>query len=207
MRGAGIMEVRERGKEAEGHGIVMLSAQELDALVLKAQRSGGDAFRDLVLATQRELAISVATYARSREQVEEILQETYVSCFERLSQYRMEGTFRPWLKAIARNHLIAQWRERRRFGELQGDAIESLVARDTLKETEDGDERGESDVARLAACLELMPPRARALLERRYFMELPLARLAQQFKRSAATLSVTLHRLRQRLRQCVEQAS
>jgi RNA polymerase sigma-70 factor (ECF subfamily) len=184
----------------------MLSAAELDVLVRQAQQGGRDAFRDLVLATQRDLAIAVATHARSREQVEEVLQETYVTCFEKLSQYRLEGTFRPWLKAIARNHLIGQWREQRRFAELQGDEIEALVAADGLDGIDRDDGAGEREVARLAACLERLPARARTLLERRYADDLPLARLAQQFKRSAATLSVTLHRLRQQLRRCVEQA-
>jgi RNA polymerase sigma factor (sigma-70 family) len=180
---------------------------ELDALAIAAQAGDRDAFRDLVLATQRELAISVAAHSVSRELVEEVLQQAYVTAFEKLAQYRPEGTFRPWLRTIARNHLFAHWRERRRLAESDGDALDQLIAADGLEELERDDGRDERETARLAACLELLPERARQLLERRYCEEQPLARLAEQFKRSAATLSVTLFRLRQQLRRCVERSA
>ncbi len=184
-----------------------MTPAELDVLTIKAQAGDRDAFRDLVLATQRELAISVAAHSASRELVEEVLQETYVTAFEKLAQYRPQGTFRPWLRTIARNHLFAHWRERRRLAEFDADALETLIADDGINELERNDERQERETARLAACMEDLPERARQMLERRYCDEQPLAQLAQQFKRSAATLSVTLFRLREQLRRCVERST
>jgi RNA polymerase sigma-70 factor, ECF subfamily len=184
-----------------------MTPADLDQLAIKAQGGDRDAFRDLVLATQRELAISVAAHSVSRELVEEVLQETYVTAFEKLSQYRPVGTFRPWLRTIARNHLFAHWRERRRVAEVEQDALETLIADDGLEGMEHDDERHEIESRRLAACLERLPERARTMLERRYCEEQPLAALAQQFKRSAATLSVTLFRLRQQLKRCVEKSA
>ncbi len=184
-----------------------MTPAELDALAIKAQAGDRDAFRDVVLATQRELAISVAAHSASRELVEEVLQETYVTAFEKLAQYRPEGTLRPWLRTIARNHLFAHWRERRRVAEVDHDVLETMIADDGLEGMERDDERHEKESTRLAACLERLPERARTMLERRYCEEQPLAQLAQQFKRSAATLSVTLFRLRQQLKRCVEKSS
>ncbi len=186
-------------------GAVTLTPEEMDALAGRAQEGDREAFRSLVLATQRELAISVASHAVSREMVEEVLQETYVTCFEKIVQYRREGTFLPWLKAIARNQLYALWRERRRTAELEGDVLDGLVAENGLADLDGDDDLRQAEVTRLAACMERLPDRARKLLERRYCEERPLAQLAQQFKQSAATLSVTLFRLRQQLRRCVEQ--
>ncbi len=183
-----------------------MTPAELDALAIKAQAGDRDAFRDLVLATQRELAISVAAHSASRELVEEVLQETYVTAFEKLVQYRPVGTFRPWLRTIARNHLFAHWRERRRVAEIEQDTLETLIADDGLAGMEHDDERHELESRRLAACLERLPERARTMLERRYCEAQPLDTLAQQFKRSAATLSVTLFRLRQQLKRCVEKS-
>jgi RNA polymerase sigma-70 factor, ECF subfamily len=184
-----------------------MTPTELDQLAIKAQAGDRDSFRDLVLATQRKLAISIAAHSASRELVEEVMQETYVTAFEKLAQYRPQGTFRPWLRTIARNHLFAHWRERRRVAEIEHDTLESLIADNGLAEMERDDERKERETARLAACLEQLPERARTMLERRYCEEQPLAQLAKQFKRSAATLSVTLFRLRQQLKHCVEKAS
>jgi RNA polymerase sigma factor (sigma-70 family) len=189
------------------HARWRMTPRGLDELVVKAQGGDRDAFRELVLATQRELAISVAAHSVSRELVEEVLQETYVTAFEKLAQYRPEGTFRPWLRTIARNHLFAHWRERRRLAELDADALDALIADDGLDGLAHDDGVHEEESARLAACLELLPERARTMLERRYCEEQPLALLARQFKRSAATLSVTLFRLRQQLRRCVERSA
>lgn len=184
-----------------------MTPAELDALAIKAQAGDRDAFRDVVLATQRELAISVAAHSASRELVEEVLQETYVTAFEKLSQYRPEGTLRPWLRTIARNHLFAHWRERRRVAEVDHDVLETMIADDGLDGMERDDERHEQESTRLAACLERLPERARTMLEQRYCEEQPLALLAEKFKRSAATLSVTLFRLRQQLKRCVEKSA
>jgi RNA polymerase sigma-70 factor, ECF subfamily len=184
-----------------------MTPDDLDQLAIKAQAGDRDAFRELVLATQRELSISVAAHSASRELVEEVLQETYVTAFEKLSQYRPERTFRPWLRTIARNHLFAHWRERRRLAELDTDMLEIMIANDGIDELDRDDVRHEQESARLAACLELLPERSRKMLERRYCEEQSLTLLAQQFKRSAATLSVTLFRLRQQLRRCVERPS
>lgn len=180
---------------------------EIDALAVRAQEGDREAFRALVLATQRELSISVAAHAVSRDMVEEVLQETYVTCFEKIGQYRVEGTFLPWLKAIARNQLYALWRERRRSAELDGDVLDGLVADNGIEDLDLDSDLREVEAAHLAACLERLPDRSRKLLERRYCEERPLTQLAQQFKKSAATLSVTLFRLRQQLRRCVEQRS
>lgn len=184
-----------------------MTPADLDQLTIKAQAGDRDAFRELVLATQRELAISVAAHSVSRELVEEVLQETYVTAFEKISQYQPRGTFRPWLRTIARNHLFAHWRERRRLAEFDGDALDQMIADNGIDDLEHDDGKHEEESARLAACLELLPDRARKMLERRYCEEQPLAALAQQFKRSAATLSVTLFRLRQQLRRCVERST
>lgn len=183
-----------------------MTPDAIDALAVRAQQGDRESFRALVQNTQRELAISVAAHAVSRDMVEEVLQETYVTCFEKLAQYRPEGTFLPWLKAIARNRLYALWRERRRSAELDGDVLEGLVADRGLEDMEGDDEERQAEAARLAQCLDRLPDRARMLLERRYCEEKPLAQLAQQFKKTAATLSVTLFRLRQQLRRCVESA-
>lgn len=183
-----------------------MTPAELDQLAIKAQGGDRDAFRDLVLETQRELSISIAAHSASRELVEEVLQETYVTAFEKLAQYRPVGTLRPWLRTIARNHLFAHWRERRRVAEIENDALETMIADDGLKGMEHDDERNEVETRRLAACLEQLPERSRTMLEQRYCEEQPLAELAERFKRSAATLSVTLFRLRQQLKRCVEKS-
>ena len=189
----------------------MSDATDFDALVRRSCAGDRDAFRDLVLATQQPLALSIAAHVVSRDMMEEILQETYVTAFEKLAQYRQQGAFLPWLKAIARNRLYLAWRERRRAARSRSDELDDLVAGHGLAALAgdgdgDGGEERAGEIRQLAACLERLPPRARLLLERRYRDGHPLSLLARQFKRTAAVLSVMLFRLRQQLRACIEQA-
>jgi RNA polymerase sigma-70 factor (ECF subfamily) len=179
---------------------------DLDALAVAWQRGDRNAFRELVLRLQTPLRIYISSFSVSTEQVEEILQETFVTCFEKIARYEPRGTFAAWLKAVARNHLIDHWRERRRLAELDQDVALTLIADselDDLDEPEPAVERS----ARLADCLGKLPQRARTLIERRHLQERPLAELARQFKQSMAALSVALHRIRQALRKCIEQGA
>jgi RNA polymerase sigma-70 factor (ECF subfamily) len=182
---------------------------ELDLLAQRACAGDRDAFRDLVLATQHALALSIAANVISRDMMEEVLQETYVTAFEKLGQYRQQGALLAWLKAIARNRLFQLWRERKRAAAVQHDDLAGLVADQGLS-TAGGDPDGAAEEARaqelrrLAQCLEKLPARARMLLERRYRDGHPLSLLARQFKRTVEVLSVTLFRLRQQVRACIE---
>ena len=184
---------------------VSATGADLDPLVLRARAGDRDAFRDLVLATQARLALSIASHLVTRDLLEEVLQETYVTAYEKLDQYRLEGAFLAWLKAIARNRLFLIWRERRRAALITSDALDEVIADDHLADLEeDAADQRAGEVRRLAACLERLPARARTLLERRYRDGHALATLAQNFKRTTAALSVTLFRLRQQVRACIE---
>jgi RNA polymerase sigma-70 factor (ECF subfamily) len=177
---------------------------DLDALAVAWQRGDRAAFRELVLRLQTPLRIYVSSFSVSTEQVEEILQETFVTCFEKIAQYQPRGAFAAWLKTIARNHLMDHWRERRRLAELDQDVALTLIAGAELDDLETP-EPAAARSARLARCLEKLPQRSRTLIERRHLHERPLAELARQFKQSMAALSVALHRIRQALRKCIDQ--
>ena len=50
-------------------------------------------------------------YARSREDAEEILQESFVKVFTRLRQFRSEGSFEGWIRKIVVNTALQQIRK------------------------------------------------------------------------------------------------
>jgi len=140
-----------------------MEASELDALARLAQSGAHEALRALVEAVQEPLRACIAAHAAHPHQVEEALQETLVTAFRRLDQYRPGGTLVPWLKQIARNHLRRDLRDRRRFAELSDDRLDSAVIDaqlDRLERDEDADER-EREVDRLRRCLGLLPDQFR----------------------------------------------
>lgn len=50
-------------------------------------------------------------YAKSREEAEDILQEGFITVFNKLSQFKGEGSFEGWIRRIMVNKAIEQYRK------------------------------------------------------------------------------------------------
>jgi RNA polymerase sigma-70 factor (ECF subfamily) len=167
---------------------------DLDALARRAQAGDRSAFAELYGATHRELRIFVSAHAASADMVDEVLQATYVACWQSLRMYQLRGTFVPWLKGIARHHLLKALREQSRNMPLTG-----LIYEDALNRIE----RVSADPEPLDECLRRLSPAARDLLERRYAARAPLGAIAQALGRTKSWVAVTLFRIRETLRRCL----
>ncbi len=62
-----------------------MDSKELDRLAVAAQGGDQEAFHPVFLETQRGVQLCIAALASSRDQVEKILQATYVAVFEHLA--------------------------------------------------------------------------------------------------------------------------
>jgi RNA polymerase sigma-70 factor (ECF subfamily) len=176
---------------------------DIERLVAAWRRGERAAFDELVLRLHARLRVHIAAFCDSRELVEEVLQQTFVTAFQRIDAFAGRGTFLAWLKAIARNHLVDHWRGRRRDAELSDDLPARTVAEVGIADLE-AEETALARARRLADCLDKLPERSRRLVERRHLEQRPLNELARQFQQSMASLSVALHRIRQALRRCIE---
>jgi len=182
---------------------VNLTPEEIDGLVERAQRGEQQAFWDLILHVQQDVRVFIAVVAPSSELVEEILQTTLLRAYDALPKYELRRTFVQWLKGIARNLLKQELHARARHLSMANHTLEAIVAESCLTDLETpAIEAAEPDAA-LRDCMDRLAPHARELLDRRYGQGVTLNRLAQQFKTPADTLCVTLHRIREILRQCL----
>src|SRR3954462_14282165 len=127
-------------------------------LELIARWKGGDqrAAADLVARH----ADSVARFAASvgaREEVQEVVQDTFVRAFASIDSFRGESTLRTWLFTIARRLLLDRRRSERRRGEQvevhEGDAVTEYDPLDTLI--------AEETRRRMTAALERLSPTQR----------------------------------------------
>jgi len=180
-----------------------LDPTELDALVIAAQGGDHRAFHALVMAVQRELRLVLCGFAPPPEVVEELVQDTLVTAWEKLATYRPEKTFLAWLHAIARNKARSRWRAQRRGAQkIDGDALDAVLA-EAEEEALADDTTTEADARRLAACVALLPTRTRQLLQRRYVDDAPLIALAREFRKTEQALAALFYRLRSKLRACM----
>jgi len=74
-----------------------------DKLLKEAQNGSMDAFASLVGACQPRLYAFVLKMVRSREEAEEIVQETFIRAYKNLWRYDNRASFITWLYAIALN--------------------------------------------------------------------------------------------------------
>jgi RNA polymerase sigma-70 factor (ECF subfamily) len=176
-----------------------VNAEEIDRLVRRVQTGEQEPFWDLILHVQQDVRLFIAVLSPSTELVEEILQSTFVRAYDGIRKYEPRGLFLQWIKGIARNILREELRARARHLAIAGNAVETMVAEDCLQDVDAREpEPGLQD------CIDRLAPHSRELLERRYGANLSLNKLAQQFKKPADSIAVTLCRIRESLRQCLE---
>jgi RNA polymerase sigma-70 factor, ECF subfamily len=184
-----------------------LDCDHIDALITLAQGGDHDAFAQVVVAIHPQLAGFLAFHAPTPELMDEILQATFVTAFERLNTYELRGTFAGWLKGIARNLLRQELSRRSRLTGSDLAVIEGLLADAALVDLDreaDTDAMRAGMLARLRQCFEHLSPRSRLIAERRFIEDVPLNRLAQQFKQSRASIAKIIYVVRRELRTCAQ---
>ncbi len=179
-----------------------MDGSHLDELAMRARGGDRQAFHDLMRDTMQEVRLFIAARAYSLELVEEVLQATYVACFESLARYEPRGTLLPWLKGIAYNRLRRELESRTRHAHV--DELERLLVGETARQVDDAPGPDEAVLAALLRCLERLGPQARELLELRHSHDVSIDTLATRFARSRSAIASMLKRIRFTVRSCME---
>ncbi len=184
-------------------------SDDLDILVQRVRGGDEAAFTAIVGELHGDLCAFVAVRVANPDLIEEVVNDALATAFEKLQDYRAGGTFRSWVKGIARNLALRHLHEvRRGSGETAQEVLEAALAQAALTrlaDQADDDERGR--LTRLHRCLEHLAPTARALLTWRYGEALPLPQVAERAGRSTAGVANLLLRLRSQLRDCIERVT
>lgn len=130
----------------------------------------------------------------------DVVQETNLVLWRKVEEYQPDKPFLPWAFAIARFQVLAHLRDKKRDRFLlDADLVELLSS-------EAEQQAGRIDLLReaLRACLQLLGPDPRDLIERRYFRETSIAAVAQELDRSVGSIKVALLRARRQLGECAK---
>lgn len=175
--------------------------------LVQAVKAGDvEKYGELVRQHQAAVRAFIATYCPNWETVDDIAQQTFIWAYEHFDEFTPGTRFQAWLKAIARNKLMAELEvQRRDSGRRQKyvDYVQTVSAHEELRDAEPSDESGLAAV--LGACIDKLPGDMRQLMTRRYQENVAVRELAQQVKKTETALKVTLFRIRQMLKKCVEQ--
>lgn len=169
-----------------------------EAATQLAQAGDHRALEALIMACQDRLRAALAWHCRSREELDEIVQRTFVAAFRGLEG--MEGPFYPWLLGIARNQLRQEIRQRL----VRAGHLDRLLAHERQRRLDALDISDPRRIEALRSCLQQLTTAGRRLLEQHYADAASLADLADEAATSTGAIKQRLLRLREALRRCIE---
>jgi RNA polymerase sigma-70 factor, ECF subfamily len=162
-------------------------------LIAACRRGDADAFAELIRQHERRVFRLASKFFSSRDEVEDVAQDTFLRVWEKLDTYRERAPFEHWLTRVCLNCCYARLR--------RPEAREVPLDRapDQLVEPDAG---ARLEVQRLLARLD---PRDRFLLTLLHGEGCSTAEIAVLLGWSRTNVKVRAHRARSRLRRLVEE--
>jgi RNA polymerase sigma factor (sigma-70 family) len=179
------------------------SDRELMARLAEGDREALAPLMERHYARLYRIALS---YLRHPDDALETVQETFVKAFQKASRWDGSVEAGPWLSRVAINQSIDRWRRNRRrqatFSPLGEGDHETALA----DGAPDPDRRvlGRELRDRLAAALDTLPERQRAVVLLRHYQEMTLEEISETLGMKLGTVKSSLHRALIRLRAGLE---
>lgn len=164
-----------------------------------AERTTGAVIERLVRDHQDAIRTYLSFLGAGGDLVDDLVQETFLSFLGSTFQERDAASTRAYLRTIARNHLLKEFR---RAGTRP--PMQDLDAAELAWEEYEADDGGLTYREALQRCLEGLRNEARDVLQLRYGSSVPRTTIAARLGMSEAGVKSIIVRARRRLRECVE---
>lgn len=142
----------------------------------------------------------VRAVVRDRMAAEDVLQEVALVLFRKFAEYDEHRPFLGWALGVARFQVMGLQRDAAR-GKVVFD--DEVLDRFTEAWTELSSEASERSVA-MEYCVERLAGHAQRLVRLRYFEDFNAEQIAEQLGGTGASIRMTLQRIREQLRACIE---
>jgi RNA polymerase sigma-70 factor (ECF subfamily) len=180
-----------------------------DELVAGARRGDEAAVRSLIRQNNRRLFRIARSIVNDDSEAEDVVQETYVRAFTRLSEFRGESGLGTWLTRIAINE--AYGRLRRRPPTVDWESVETTPALEAqiipFPTSQPDPERtmAQHEINRILECaIDELPEPFRVVLVARLVEEMSIEETASLLNLKPETVKTRLHRARLLLRHDLE---
>ncbi|WP_295579546.1 sigma-70 family RNA polymerase sigma factor [uncultured Stenotrophomonas sp.] len=200
LLGGALAALRGRHRDAP---VEVPTAWEDDRALVAAIIDGSQAaFAQLVQAHQRTCAHVIGRMVGDRDQVADLLQETFLAVFRQLHRFRFESSLRTWVSRVAYTTALQHLRRRRL-------EMQWMVAVEVPEELGVGDEGpGPAELSEtlqagreLGAALERLTPPQRLIVGLHYLEDFDLVEIEQVTGLARGTIKSHLFRARQTLKQ------
>jgi RNA polymerase sigma-70 factor (ECF subfamily) len=165
-------------------------------------QAASDDFAVLYSRCHLEMLRYVLTLLPNRHQAEDVVQDTARLLWQKFDEYDPARPFWPWARKFAYLEVLkARKREASRVLYFSDQLVEQLAAERAANERDLTAQR-----EALGACLAKLDEPSRELLMNRYGGEVALHELAGHQGKSPKALYLAMHRIRQKLIECVNRA-
>jgi RNA polymerase sigma-70 factor (ECF subfamily) len=168
----------------------------LDQLIYNCQKNDTKAQSELYELFSSKLFSICLKYSRNYAEAEDNLQDSFITIFNKIKQYKNKGSFEGWLKRITINTALQRYRQQKVFDIVNEDAIEE-------EEEVDIDENNVS-LEFLLNCIQELPDRYRLVFNLYVLDGYSHKEIAEMLDISAGTSKSNLARARMILKDKVE---
>jgi RNA polymerase sigma-70 factor (ECF subfamily) len=161
---------------------------------------GTGEFVQLIAAHQKMLTGYIRTLVFDPAATDDILQETNLVLWQKAGEFERGTNFVAWACRIAYHRVRAYWRDQSRERTY---AMDPALLANIAAEAAHHAEQMEARIEALRGCLAKLTQEQQRLMAMRYAPGGSVSGMASSSGRSAASLSVTLTRIRKRLIDCV----
>jgi len=180
------------------------SSLEDDVLVRKAIGGNEHSYRKLVEKYQRPLYFHIRKMISNQEQVEDLVQETFVKAFDNLSNYSTNYAFSTWLYRIATNHTIDYLRKKKlqtlsidKPIKTKGGEMELQLPDESARTDRDIIQKQRRQMVRSA--IEELPEKYRKVIQLRHMEERSYQEIAEVLNKPLGTVKAHIFRARELL--------
>ena len=156
------------------------------------------------LLTEHQIPIKglIISMAPGCQDVDDILQDINVVLWEKKNTYKEGTNYKAWAYAISRNKVMQYWDQQRKLGKisLSNEFLESVA--EARKDDTPGHLKDKLDT--LSRCMQTLKPKEQQLVHARYSKSTTLETYASQIGSTAGSMKVSLHRIKKKLKSCVE---
>lgn len=156
----------------------------------------------LIVKHQSALRAFLVALMPGRADVEDVMQETAMVIWQKRAGFEPGSDFKAWMFSIARFQVMAYWRDQKRRRE--STIPDSLLNQLADQAATEGFEGIEERYHHLGECIQALRPEDRGLVLRRHLAGATPGQLADELGRTSNSVRVSLHRIRNILRHCLQ---
>jgi RNA polymerase sigma-70 factor (ECF subfamily) len=159
-----------------------------------------------ILIRQHADMLTAFIYSMSfdRSEVDDIFQETILTAWKRIEEFDSTRPFAPWLRGIARNHVLATARKKRRYRAHLHELLEERVEEQFGRLDRNSGDSFAERIAELKGCIAQLHEEAREAIELVYICGVDLSLAAQRVGATEETFRKRLYRARLWLADCLK---